>query len=64
MNFEFILKGKLAENGLNVRKLAAMLDMSPENLHQKLKRGSISYDNAQKIADLLGYKIEWVRKND
>lgn len=64
MNFEFILKGKLAENGLNVRKLAAMLDMSPENLHQKLKRGSINYDNAQKIAELLGYKIEWVRKND
>jgi len=64
MDFEFILKGKLAENGLNMRKLAPMLDMSPENLHQKIKRGSITYDNAQKIAELLGYKIEWIKKDN
>lgn len=64
MDFEFILKGKLAENGLNMRKLAFMLNMSPENLHQKVKRGSISYDNAQKIAELLGYKIEWIKSKD
>lgn len=62
MKFEFILKGKLAENGLNVRKLAEQLNTSPENLHQKLKRGSISYDYAQEIADLLGYDIEWVKR--
>lgn len=62
MNFEFILKGKLAENGLNMRKLSSMLDMSPENLHQKVKRGSISYDKAQEIAELLGYNIVWEKK--
>lgn len=59
MKFEFILKGKLAENGLNMRKLAEMLNTSPENLHQKVKRGSLSYDDAQEIAELLGYTIEW-----
>ena len=59
MKFEFILKGKLAENGLSMRKLAAMLNTSPENLHQKVKRGSLSYDEAQEIAELIGYTIEW-----
>lgn len=62
MKFEFILKGKLAENGLSVRKLSEMLKTSPENFHQKLKRGSISYDYAQEIADLLGYDIEWKKR--
>ena len=62
MKFEFILKGKLAENGLSVRKLSEMLKTSPENIHQKLKRGSISYDYAQEIADLLGYDIEWKKR--
>lgn len=60
--FGTFLKGKLAENGLSMRKLAEMLNTSPENLCQKIKRGSISYDDAQEIADLIGYEIEWKRK--
>lgn len=63
MKFEFILKGKLAENGLSMRKLAEMLNTSPENLHQKVKRGSLSYDDVQEIAELLGYTIEWKKKD-
>lgn len=62
MEFEFIFKGKLAENGLSMRKFAEQLNISPENLSQKVKRGTITYDYAQKIADLLGYEIEWKKR--
>lgn len=62
MEFEYIFKGKLAENGLSMRKFAETLEISPENLSQKVKRGSITYDYAQKIADLLGYEIKWIKK--
>ena len=60
--FEQIFKGKLAENGLSMRKFAETLKVSPENLSQKVKRGSITYDYAQEIADLLGYNIEWIER--
>ena len=62
MKFEYILKGKLAENGISLRKFAEQMNTSPENLHQKIKRGSITYDYAQEIADILGYDIEWVKR--
>ena len=61
--FENIFKGKLAENDISMRKFAVeKLNVSPENLSQKVKRGSISYDYAQEIADLLGYDIEWIER--
>lgn len=62
IKFEYLLKGKLAENGLTLTKLSEMLNMLPQNLSQKLKRGSTSYDEAQHIADLLGYDIEWIKR--
>ena len=55
-------KGKLSENGISMREFAETLKVSPENLSQKVKRGSITYDYAQEIADLLGYDIEWVER--
>ena len=62
IKFEFLLKSKLAENGLNLAKLSEMLGVIPQNLSQKLKRGSMSYDDAQHIADLLGYDIQWIKR--
>ena len=62
IKFEFLLKSKLAENGLNLAKLSDMLGVIPQNLSQKLKRGSMSYDDAQHIADLLGYDIQWIKR--
>jgi len=62
IKFEYLLKGKLAENGLTLAKLSEMLGVIPQNLSQKLKRGSTSYDEAQHIADLLGYDIEWIKR--
>lgn len=62
MELEFLIKSKLAEQGLNTRKLAEMLETSPQNLTQKLKRKSLNYDEVVKIADLLGYNVEWIKK--
>lgn len=63
MKFKYVFKGKLAENGISMRKFAETLNISPENLSQKVKLGSITYDYAQEIANLLGYDIEWAKRN-
>jgi hypothetical protein len=60
--FEYFIKGKLAENGLNVSKLAEMLNTSPQNTMQRLKRAGFDYIELCRIADLLGYDIEWIKR--
>ena len=62
LDFEHFLKGKLAENGLSMAKFAEMIDTSPQNLTQRLKRGSITCDEERKFAEILGYSVEW-KKN-
>ncbi len=62
MNFESKFKGKLAENGLSMRKFAEQQGIVPQNLSQRIKRGSITYDEAVKFADVLGYDIEWLKR--
>lgn len=59
---ELFIKGKLAENGMNITRLAEMLNTSHSNVSQRLKRGSFSMVEYHKIADLLGYDIEWVKR--
>ena len=60
--FEYFIKGKLAENGLNVAKLADMLGSSSQNVSQRLKRCGFDYVEISHIADILGYDIEWVKR--
>lgn len=60
--FEYFIKGKLAENGLNVSKLAEMLNTSPQNTMQRLKRAGFDYIELCRIADLLDYDIEWIKR--
>jgi len=62
IEFEYFLKGKLAENGLNVSKLAEMLNTSHQNVAQRLKRCGFDYVEISHIADLLGYDIEWKKR--
>lgn len=64
LEFEYFLKSKLAEQGLNLSKLAEMLDTSFQNVSQRLKRCGFDYVEICKIADLLGYDIEWVKRKD
>lgn len=61
--FEYFIKGKLAENGLNVAKLAVMLNTSHQNVLQRLKRCGFDYVEISHIADLLGYDIEWKKRD-
>lgn len=61
--FEYFLKGKLAENGLNMSKLAEMLGTSHSNISQRIKRASFDCIELYHIADLLGYNIVWEKKN-
>lgn len=61
--FEYFIKGKLAESGLNLSKLAMMLQTSPQNIAQRLKRAGFDYIEISKIANLLNYDIEWIKRN-
>ncbi len=63
LEFEYFLKGKLAENGLNLAKLATMLETSQQNISQRLKRCGFDYVEICRIADLLNYDIEWIKRD-
>lgn len=62
IEFEYFLKGKLAENGLNITKLSEMLGTSQANISQRIKKATFDYIELSKIADLLGYDIEWIKR--
>lgn len=62
LTFEQELKSKLAINNKSLRKFAEELGVVPQNLSQRIKRGTITYDEAVEYADKLGYSIEW-KKN-
>ena len=62
LEFERFIRGKLAEAGLNMSKLAEMLNTSHSNISQRIKRASFDCVELYDIADKLGYKIEWVKK--
>lgn len=62
LEFERFIKGKLAENGLNIARLAEMLNTSHSNVSQRLKRGSFDSLELYHIADLLGYDILWEKR--
>lgn len=32
-----------------------------QNLSKKINKGTLRYEEAEEIADLLGYKIEWIK---
>lgn len=62
IELEYLVKSKLAENGLNITKLAEQFEVTPQNISQRLKKGTFDYLEMCKIADILGYKIEWIKK--
>ena len=62
IEFEYFIQGKLAENGFNISKLADILGTSQQNISQRIKKATFDYIELSKIADILGYEIEWVKK--
>lgn len=62
IELEFLLKSKLAEQGLNITKLAEHFDVTPQNISQRVKKGTFGYLEICEIADWLGYTIKWEKK--
>lgn len=64
IEFEYLLKSKLAAKGFNIKKLAEILGTSQANISQRIKRGSFNCIELYNIADILGYEIVWKEKTD
>ncbi|MBR1424335.1 hypothetical protein IJ579_02090 [bacterium] len=70
MNARNKIKSLLALHCLTITKLAQMMcektgkPYTFKSLTGKLQRGSLSLDEAYIIADLLGYKLEFINKNN
>ncbi|WP_432408614.1 LLM class flavin-dependent oxidoreductase [Wukongibacter sp. M2B1] len=64
------VKAYVATEGIEMKKLVEMINEkygkndSLSNLSNKLTRGTIKYREVKEIADVLGYEIEWKKKQD
>lgn len=64
------IKTLLAQEGVMLKELAAMItektgkNCSPNVLSRKLSRGTLSYNETLMVAELLGYKIKFVKESD
>lgn len=62
------IKTLLAQEGIMLKELAAMISehtgsqCTPDSLSQKLRRGSLTYNDTLMIAELLGYEISFNKK--
>ncbi|MGX8943214.1 XRE family transcriptional regulator [Symbiopectobacterium sp. Eva_TO] len=54
------LKHVMMQEGLNQRAFAEKLNVSPQTLHNWLKRNAISRESAQKLSTLFGYSLDWL----
>ena len=69
-NIRNYIKSKIILAGMTMRDVAEMLHLkygrsdSVSNLSGKLSRGSLRYDEAMEIADVLGYNIVWQKRRD
>ncbi len=63
------IKAYLKLNGVSIKSVVEQInfiegtDHTTNNLQGKLSRGTISLVEATQIADIIGYRLEWV-KND
>ena len=70
LNLRNFIKSKIILAGMTMRDVAEMLHLkygrsdSVSNLSGKLSRGSLRYDEAMEIADVLGYDIVWQKRRD
>jgi len=70
LKLRIFIKSKIILAGMTMRDVAEMLHLkygrsdSVSNLSGKLSRGSLRYDEAMEIADVLGYDIVWQKRRD
>ena len=69
-NIHNFIRAKIIMGGMTMRNVVEMLHLkygrsdSVSNLSGKLSRGSLRYDEAMEIADVLGYDIVWQKRRD
>ena len=59
----------LVADGLNLTSLVRLLnddgnETSIHNLSNKMRKGTLRYNEALEIASVLGYDIKWIKKPD
>lgn len=70
INIHNHIKSIIVLEGMTMRDMVEMLHLkygrsdSVSNLSGKLSRGSLRYDEAMEIADVLGYDIVWQKRRD
>ena len=70
MNVRNEIKSMIVRSGLTMRQVVDMLSDeygwsdSISNFSSKLSRGSLRYQEAIQIADVLGYEIVWKKRRD
>lgn len=58
-----LLKGKVAERGYSIQKLAKLLDRSPDYVSQRLRNpGKFRVCEAIKLCELLGIELSEMHK--
>lgn len=70
MNVRNEIKSYIAKSGWTLVDIVKELNKSrpadkqttPQNITNKLTRGTIKYSECKEIADIIGYSIEWVEK--
>jgi DNA-binding Xre family transcriptional regulator len=58
-----IIKQILTERDMSVKQLAKALDMTPQNMSNKLFRDSFSFKDFVKIADILNCDVKVVTRD-
>lgn len=71
MNIRNEIKAYIAASGWTLidivkemnKNRSAEEQTTPQNISNKLTRGTIKYSECKEIADIIGYSIEWTQKN-
>jgi len=69
-NFKTDIKSIIIKEGFSIKQIAERLsgmtgeNISQQNLNNKINREQLRYIDILMIADILGYEIEWIRKDE
>lgn len=71
MNIRNEIKSYIASTGWTIADIVKELNKTknadnqttPQNLSNKLSRGTIKYGEVHEIANIIGYEIKWIKKD-
>lgn len=64
------IKAFIVSSGWSITDLNSELnkingtDSSVQNLSNKIRKGSLKYSEVLQIAEIIGYEIKWIKKDD